>query len=160
MLKQRKPMSPGKGFKSKGAPRREYDPDRVRSTPTPTSAFRQAEPVQAHAAPVMKGPPASPGKKAPNAEERAWMDWIVARGCIACRMDGHEPRPTAVHHILRGGVRMGHLYTLPLCDPGHHQGGESIGLVSRHPTRARFEERYDTELALLATLQRERADGA
>jgi len=103
--------------------------------------------------PAPKGPEAKAGKRAPTADERAWMDAIVAYGCIACRLDGLPPRPAAVHHILRGGVRMGHKYTLPLCDPGHHQGGQQFGLVSRHPWKARFEQRYGVELFLLSHLQ-------
>lgn len=81
------------------------------------------------------------------------MSAIVEHGCIACRMDGHEPRPTAVHHMLRGGQRIGHLFTLPLCDPGHHKNGEQFGFISRHPSKARFEQRYGTEAELLAGLK-------
>lgn len=102
---------------------------------------------------IPKGEAARPGKRSPTVEERAWMNAIVELGCICCLLDGHAPRPTAVHHILRGGQRMGHLYTLPLCDPGHHQGGAPLGLVSRHPYKARFEERYGTEEELLARVK-------
>ncbi len=102
---------------------------------------------------IDKGVQAKPGKSAPNAAERRWMDAIVAHGCIACRLDGMAPRPTCVHHILRGGQRMGHLFTLPLCDPGHHQGGQEAGLISRHPWKARFEQRYGTEADLLTRVQ-------
>lgn len=103
--------------------------------------------------PVPKGPAAKPGKRTPTADERAWMDAIVAYGCIACRMEGYGFRPAAVHHILRGTVRMGHKFTLPLCDPGHHQNGQQFGMVSRHPWKERFEARYGTEMGLLSTLQ-------
>ena len=99
---------------------------------------------------VAKGERAKPGKRAPTVLERDWMDRITAFGCIACWLDGRRHQPAAVHHILRGGVRMGHLYTLPLCDPGHHQNGRQIGLVSRHPWKARFEAGYGTEWELLA----------
>lgn len=102
-----------------------------------------------------KGEKAKPGKRTPNDAERRWMDFIVDYGCICCRLDGHAPRPTAVHHILRGGLRMGHLHTLGLCDPGHHQGGQQFGMVSRHPDKAQFEQRYGTEQALLGILQKE-----
>lgn len=105
------------------------------------------------AAPVPKAEKAKPGKRAPTVAERAWMDWIVAHGCIACQRDGLGHRAAAVHHILRGGQRMGHLHTLPLCDPGHHQGGQPLGMVSRHPWKAQFETRYGTEHELLAELQ-------
>jgi hypothetical protein len=103
--------------------------------------------------PVEKDEPAKPGKRTPTAEERAWMDWIVAYGCIACKLDGLGFRPPAVHHILRGGQRIGHLSTLPLCDPGHHQNGQQFGMVSRHPWKSRFEERYGSEASLLALLR-------
>jgi len=102
---------------------------------------------------VVKPEPVKPGKRAPTKDEAAWMSAIVAYGCIACRLDGLPPRPTAVHHILRGGRRIGHKATLPLCDPGHHQGGEALGLVSRHPWKARFEQRYGSEDFLLSHLQ-------
>lgn len=100
-----------------------------------------------------KSEPARPGKRTPTKDEAAWMAAIEAYGCIACRADGHEPRPTAVHHIVSGNRRMGHKFTLPLCDPGHHQGGDALGLTSRHPWKARFEEAYGFELDLLAQLQ-------
>ena len=100
-----------------------------------------------------KGVKARLGKRTPTREEARWMDAIVGHGCIACRADGHEPRPTAVHHILRGGQRIGHLFTLGLCDPGHHQAGEQFGFVCRHPNKAAFERRYGTELELLAKLK-------
>ncbi len=91
--------------------------------------------------------------KPPTKHERGWMDRIVEYGCIACRLDGEEPRPTTAHHIVSGGKRMGHLFTLPLCDPGHHQGGQPLGLISVHPWKARFEDRYGTQLELLAKLK-------
>lgn len=105
---------------------------------------------------VVKEDASKPGKRAPTKEEAEWMAWIVRFGCIACRLDGHDPRPTAVHHILRAGRRIGHLHTLPLCDPGHHQGGAYANMVSRHPWKARFEARYGSEEDLLLWLQEER----
>jgi len=120
---------------------------------TPSRALGRATYTGTTAAPAPKAEKAKPGKKAPTVAERAWMDWIVARGCVACQRDGLGHRAAAVHHILRGGQRMGHLHTLPLCDPGHHQGGQPLGMVSRHPWKARFEARYGTEHELLAELQ-------
>ncbi len=102
---------------------------------------------------VPKGEKAKPGKRAPTIEEADWMRRISALGCIACILDGQAPRPTAVHHILRGGQRMGHLFTIPLCQPGHHMDGGNIGIVSRHPFKARFEKRYGSELDLLRRVQ-------
>lgn len=107
--------------------------------------------------PVMarpKGEKTKPGKRTPTTAERAWMDKIVELGCICCRLEGKPPRPTTVHHILSGGRRIGHLHTIPLCDPGHHQNGQPFGLVSRHPDKARFEARFGTEQELLALVRK------
>lgn len=104
--------------------------------------------------PRPKAAPAKPGKCTPTKEEAAWMSAIVDYGCIACDIDGHPGTPGAVHHILRGGVRMGHLYTICLCDPGHHQNGKAIGRISRHPWKASFEAQYGHELDLLELTKR------
>lgn len=105
--------------------------------------------------PVPKGEKAKPGKGTPTKAEREWMDRITAYGCIACRLDWIGIVVPCVHHILRGGRRMGHLFTLPLC-PGHHQDGYGEpGMVARHPFKARFEQRYGSEDFLLAKLRAE-----
>lgn len=86
----------------------------------------------------------------PTVEESRWMAAISAFGCIVCLRQGRGYVPAAVHHILKGGIRMGHLFTIPLCDPGHHQlAPVASGEVSRHPWRKEFERRYGTELELL-----------
>lgn len=86
----------------------------------------------------------------PTKAEKEWMRDITELGCIVCRIQGRGHVPAAVHHILLGGQRTDHFQTIPLCDPGHHQGApKSSGEVSRHPNRARFEERYGTEQFLL-----------
>jgi hypothetical protein len=54
--------------------------------------------------------------------ERARVEALRLIGCIACRHIGvRAPGPTELHHMLSGGKRMGHWYTLVLCEP-HHQG--------------------------------------
>lgn len=146
MLK-RTPMSRGSGFKRPQRERLQLPaPSRVHGgTQALITDLVLASP---------KGEKARPGKRTPTVAESRWMDFIVGYGCIACRLDGMGYRPPAVHHILRGGVRMGHLFTLPLCDPGHHQGGQALGLISRHPWKQQFEQRYGTEQALLEILQK------
>lgn len=84
--------------------------------------------------------------------EKRWMEAITQIGCIVCLLFEKAPgTPGAVHHLLSGGLRIGHLSTICLCDPGHHQnapaGSEKI---SRHPYKARFEARYGSEESLLA----------
>lgn len=92
--------------------------------------------------------------KTPNKAEKQWMNWIANFGCIVCHNQGRGYVPAAVHHILSGGIRMGHLYTIPLCQPGHHKDApKGCGEVSRHPNRVEFEERYGTEMELLGQLK-------
>ena len=81
------------------------------------------------------------------------MDSIVQIGCIACRVMGHPGTPAVVHHLLRGGRRLGHMHTIPLC-PDHHQQRSGSGKIARHPTKARFEAAYGTEQHLLLETQR------
>lgn len=83
-----------------------------------------------------------------NAEDE-WMGRITQLGCIVCALRGHLGTPAAIHHILHAGRRISHLHTIPLCDPGHHQNGDGVIKVSRHPTKARFEDEYGTEAELL-----------
>ena len=43
-------------------------------------------------------------------------------GCIACiQLDPPRHSVPEVHHLLSGGRRRGHRYTVPLC-PWHHRG--------------------------------------
>lgn len=92
--------------------------------------------------------------KSPNKAEREWMAAVREFGCVACYLDGKR-RECVVHHIVSGNRRMGHMFTIGLCEPGHHQHGDSVGMVSRHPYKARFEAQYGTEMELLAILKRE-----
>lgn len=95
--------------------------------------------------------------KPPTKAEREWMAWVTEFGCIACYIDGNYGEPCAVHHIVSGNRRMGHLFSIGLCDPGHHQNGWSRGMISRHPWKALFEEKYGTEMELLERLRKFRA---
>lgn len=144
------------GFKSKLPPQRPCTQWTGSTLPGPRSApVRVADGADRAIVQVPKGPKAKPGKRTPTKLEAEWMAAIVAYGCVACRIDFNLYVKPAVHHILRGGVRMGHLFTLPLCDPGHHQNGDRFGMVSRHPWKARFEKRYGSEMELLGRLKRE-----
>lgn len=85
------------------------------------------------------------GKVPPNAAERAWMDFVASFGCVVCWREHGVKTPCAVHHIIEGGRRKGHMFTIGLCDPGHHQNSPTDMKISRHPWRARFEAAYGTE---------------
>ena len=131
------------------APRQDRSSEFATWAPRPREiAVAVAGPARATVA-VPKNNKATPGKRTPTVEESAWMEAITAIGCIACLIDGHFGTPGAVHHILRGGQRIGHLHSICLCDPGHHQNGQQRGMVSRHPWKARFEDRYGSEDSLL-----------
>jgi len=87
--------------------------------------------------------------------EREWMEAITQIGCIVCLLFENAPgTPGAVHHLLRGGRRIGHLDTICLCDPGHHQKSPTLAKVSRHPNKALFERTYADEEKLLARSRR------
>lgn len=82
--------------------------------------------------------------------EKWWLDAITRLGCIVCLLLGLGPTPAVPHHLLRGGRRIGHLDTIPLCDPGHHQNPPTgSGKIARHPTKAQFEKAYGSEEYLL-----------
>lgn len=93
------------------------------------------------------------GKVAPNAQEALWMARAQAFGCIVCWLQHGEQTPTAIHHPLSGGRRMGHMFAIPLCDPGHHQNSTTPLKISLHPNKKHFESAYGTEAELLAALQ-------
>lgn len=80
--------------------------------------------------------------------EKEWCDRIVNFGCIACWLDGYSGTPAEIHHILSGGRRKGHMFTIPLCSPGHHRNGGDRK-ISRHPFKTRFVNRYGNEYFLL-----------
>ena len=93
--------------------------------------------------------------KPPTKDEKHWMDAVAEFGCVVCRRAYGEYRPAAVHHIVGSHRLLGHIFTIGLCDPGHHQNGQQFGMISRHPYKARFEAAYGTELELLEYLTSE-----
>lgn len=58
-------------------------------------------------------------------EEAAWVTAIKLHGCLLCERRGFPRDPDGplaeAHHLLEGGIRRGHLDTVPLC-PWHHRG--------------------------------------
>lgn len=138
-------MNPGKGFRR---PTLERVRAEVRPSALKASPCRMFDGTARMSVPVPKLEKAKPGKRTPTVEERRWMDAITAIGCIACLLEGRPGVLGAVHHLLRGGQRIGHLHSICLCDPGHHQNG-GPGVACRHPYKARFEAKYGTEESLL-----------
>ena len=92
------------------------------------------------------------GRK-PTAEEKKWMEQVVQFGCIVCLVHMEVQTPCEIHHI-NGSVDPGaHLETIGLCFHHHRDGVDCEKYTSRHPHKARFEERYETEEFLLELTQ-------
>jgi hypothetical protein len=87
-----------------------------------------------------------------NKKEREWIRKILQYGCVACRKDGRGYEPAVIHHLIKGGKRMGHLYTIPLC-PAHHVG-EPLGKISRHKSHKLFNLVYGGEMKLYEELKK------
>lgn len=113
-----------------------------------------------------------PGNRAMTAEQSARIDAIKRIGCIACIQLGYvwednAPQPDA-HHLLSGGIRIGHEATVALCK-WHHSarlvvdGMGALGhLFHLGPTllqhAKQFHERFGDDAALLA-MQNELIEG-
>jgi len=142
-LQRKAPIARGTGFKSPAA-----GAGLLRVAAVQAQA-RAREPKPAKLPKAMK----SRGMKGrpPTADEARFMSAIAALGCIACRADGWHNPEVSVHHIDGRTKQDAHLLVLPLC-AGHHQDGTGTNptLIAVHPYKARFEERYGTQLQLLA----------
>ena len=93
-----------------------------------------------------------------NKYEQARLSDFRDIGCVACRIEGRFSEAD-VHHLLSGGRRRGHRFTVPLC-PWHHRGStfgvwsikdmaETLG-PSLARTPRKFRERYGDDRVLLA----------
>ena len=85
--------------------------------------------------------------------EDTWKEEIRMMGCVVCWLQGHPRTPAAIHHLIEGGRKISELHTIPLCEPGHHQKGDGVIKISRHPTHARFTQAYGTDEYLLEVTQ-------
>jgi hypothetical protein len=58
----------------------------------------------------------------PTKDEATRIRLIMGMSCCICALHGDvSKRALECHHIVRGGKRLGHWYTLQICR-GHHQG--------------------------------------
>jgi hypothetical protein len=57
----------------------------------------------------------------PTAEESAWIVAIKEGRCVACYLRAQFNDGCDAHHLLSGGRRRGHLFTIGLC-AWHHRG--------------------------------------
>lgn len=77
----------------------------------------------------------------PTKAEAARMDAVKRAGCLCCIARGypHDPDGSVVdaHHLLSGGIRRGHSYTVGLCI-WHHAGRLIVQGWSHADHRARL----------------------
>ncbi len=86
--------------------------------------------------------------KADNARFRA----LHELGCIACDLRGLDYAAPDIHHLLSGGKRRGHQFTIPLC-PAHHRGvwhSPELHGPSLAKTPKRFRQEFGSDESLLA----------
>lgn len=84
--------------------------------------------------------------------EKARDKKIRELGCIACYVQTLKlGTPACSHHITDTGRRLGHTYTIPLCNPGHHKDVQpGSGKVPFHHNKEAFEAAYGTQDELFA----------
>lgn len=85
--------------------------------------------------------------------ESEFQDRVRRLGCIVCILDLGVDSCAEIHHILRGGRRIGEMDILPLCPDHHRNGLRKDWIVSRHPWKTEFIKRYGSEVSLLAKTQ-------
>lgn len=79
--------------------------------------------------------------------EKARDAKIRELGCIACYVQtGKTGTPACSHHITDTGRRKGDIYTIPLCNPGHHKDVQpGSGKEPFHHNKKAFEALYGTQ---------------
>ena len=82
--------------------------------------------------------------KSMTRQEKRRIGILKMVGCIICKQS-----PCHAHHLLSGGVRRGHLYTIGLCS-GHHTEGFMGTGTSYHGNKKLFHKLYGTDDELLA----------
>lgn len=88
-----------------------------------------------------------------NKSEKLHLRKVAALGCIACRVIGFEETPAEIHHPRTGqgkGRRAPHSMAIPLCHIHHRTGGYGVAI---HAGQKAFEEKFGTELELLAEVK-------
>lgn len=99
----------------------------------------------------------------PTKAEADRIQRVVDYGCIVSRLKWRIYSPPDFHHILSGGVRMGHWYGIAL-NPWFHRGVCQSGMSQREMTRVygpslaldkpAFEHEHGTERYLWELTQR------
>lgn len=97
----------------------------------------------------------------PTKAEQARIERMLVLGCAACAAIGiPNHHQIECHHMLSGGKRMGHRFTIPLCR-GHHRSEftaiqalqlTDAQLASIAGGRKLFNKAFGTERKLLETV--------
>jgi len=131
-------------FKRSLPPRRERPPDEFASFVPRPREFASLVPWLQKAVALLEPQARPPATK--TAAECDYQGRVAALGCLVCRLLGHGPTPSQVHHV-RAGVgkaqRAGHYCVIPLCEP-HHTGSNGI-----HGDKGCLRQLNMTELDLL-----------
>jgi hypothetical protein len=93
-----------------------------------------------------------------NKAEKIFTDKVASLGCIVCLEHLGVESPANIHHIREGmgmAMRNDNFNILPLCKI-HHQDGDGTAKVQGqwgfHKNKTQFENKYGTELELLAIM--------
>lgn len=96
----------------------------------------------------------------PTSGERKYMDAVSQLPCVACEIEGLGASPAELHHPFGKTKSGAHYSVIPLFFNHHRHGADNEQFTSRHPYKARFEERYGPETQLvIITRQRLRDRG-
>lgn len=89
----------------------------------------------------------------PTQREQARFDMFPALGCICCLLRfGTTNLSYDVHHIISGGRRLGHWWSLPLCPQHHRYKGTGPWTSIANGSKA-FSRIHGTELDLWLKVQ-------
>lgn len=82
-----------------------------------------------------------------------WYALLQDIGCIVCLNEHGVRSPADMHHVHKNGRRIDDLHTIPLCYMHHRGGLNNKDVVSRHPWKKAFEQRYGSEMELYAKVK-------
>ena len=91
--------------------------------------------------------------KAATKKDKERYQKLADLGCIVCLLWEGAQTPPEIHHPY-GRTGDGNQKTYPLCHKHHNSGKDTEHYTSRHPFKARFEERYETDAELLERTNR------
>jgi|TARA_R110000850_G_scaffold206196_1_gene332438 hypothetical protein len=83
--------------------------------------------------------------RTPTVEEKKWMSAISDFGCVVCKKFLGVTSPAEIHHIDGKTKPEAHFNSIPLCYLHHRAGEDNERFTSRHPSKAKFVERYGAE---------------